>query len=52
MCAGVEGLISKIHLVALEEGKMINSYIGIPIVVKKKKKLNKDKGMLSDLLDE
>ena len=52
MCAGVEGLISKIHLVALEEGKMINSYIGIPIVVKKKKKLNKDTGMLSDLLDE
>lgn len=25
MCAGVEGLISKVHLVALEEGKMINS---------------------------
>jgi len=38
MCAGIDGLISKIHLVAEEEGRLINEYIGIPLVVKKKLK--------------
>lgn len=34
MCAGVDGLISKIHLLALKEGRLINDYIGMPLVVR------------------
>lgn len=34
MCAGVDGLISKIHLQAMEEGRLVNDYIGIPLTVK------------------
>jgi len=37
MCAGVDGLISKIHLVATQEGRLVNDYIGIPLVVKDKR---------------
>ena len=33
-CAGVDGLISKIHLVALNEGRLVNDYIGMPLVVR------------------
>ena len=36
MCAGVDGLISKIHLIAMSEGRLVNDYIGMPIVVKGK----------------
>ena len=50
MCAGIDGLICKVHLIAQNEGKyqfliincligrLINEYIGIPLVVKKNKK--------------
>ena len=40
-CAGVDGLICKIHLVAEQEGRLINDYIGIPLVVKKQQKFGK-----------
>ena len=36
MCAGIDGLISKIHLIAMNEGRLVNDYIGMPIVVKGK----------------
>jgi hypothetical protein len=36
-CAGVDGLISKIHLTAKEEGTLKTDYIGIPITIKPKK---------------
>ena len=36
-CAGVDGLICKIQLQAVREGRMFNEYIGIPIVVKDQK---------------
>ena len=45
MCAGIDGLICKIHLIAMQEGRLVNDYIGIPLVVKEK--LNK-KSMGSD----
>jgi hypothetical protein len=35
-CAGIDGLICKVHLVAAKEGKLVNDYIGIPLVVKNK----------------
>ena len=34
MCAGVDGLISKVHLIAVEEGRLVNDYVGVPLVVK------------------
>lgn len=34
-CAGIDGLISKVHLVAQQEGRLINNDIGIPLVIKK-----------------
>lgn len=34
MCAGVDGLIGKIHLLAVQEGRLVNDYIGIPLNVK------------------
>jgi len=34
-CAGIDGLISKIHLIANREGRLDNEDIGIPLVVKK-----------------
>jgi len=37
MCAGVDGLISKIHLTAKSEGTLKTDYIGIPITIKPKK---------------
>ena len=33
-CAGVEGLICKVQLQAAREGKLVNEFIGIPLVVK------------------
>ena len=33
-CAGIDGLICKIHLIAKQEGRLVNDYIGIPILVK------------------
>lgn len=36
-CAGVDGLISKIHLVATNEGRLVNDLIGVPLVVKRKR---------------
>lgn len=41
-CAGVDGLISKIHLLAVQEGRLMNEYIGVPLVVKSKR--NKSSG--------
>lgn len=41
-CAGVDGLISKIHLIAREEGTLkSDKYIGIPIVIRPLIKKNK-----------
>lgn len=40
-CAGVDGLISKIHLIAREEGTLKSEYIGIPIVIRAQIKKNK-----------
>jgi len=37
MCAGVDGLICKIHLIAQHEGRLVNDYIGMPLVVRKKR---------------
>ena len=37
MCAGVDGLISKIHLIAKEEGTVKCDYIGVPINIKPKR---------------
>ena len=36
LCAGIDGLICKIHLIAQNEGKLVNEYIGIPLVVRGK----------------
>jgi len=36
MCAGVDGIISKIHLQAKAEGRLDSDYIGTPLVVKGK----------------
>lgn len=33
-CAGVDGIISKIHLVAMHPGKLDDPILGIPIVIK------------------
>ena len=33
-CAGIDGLICKIHLQAVKEGRLYNEFIGIPIIVK------------------
>lgn len=38
-CAGIDGLISKIHLIATQEGRLNNDFIGMPLVVKKNKML-------------
>lgn len=44
MCAGVDGLISKIHLTAKAEGTLKTDFIGIPITIKPKKQQSaKDK---------
>lgn len=37
-CAGVDGLICKIHLVAKREGRLVNDYIGMPLVVRSEAK--------------
>ena len=33
-CAGVDGIISKIHLLAIQPGKLDDPILGIPIVIK------------------
>ena len=43
MCAGVDGLICKIHLIAAQEGRLVNEYIGIPLVVRGKQNEQSDK---------
>lgn len=47
MCAGIDGLICKIHLIAASEGRLVHDYIGMPLVVKSKLKGKKD-GKASD----
>ena len=42
-CAGVDGLISKIHLVATQDGRLMNEYLGIPLVVKPARDKSKKK---------
>lgn len=46
MCAGVDGLISKIHLLALKEGRLINDYIGMPLVVRNNVERNRNDSQL------
>jgi len=35
-CGGVDGLICKVHLLAVKEGRLDNAYIGMPLVVRGK----------------
>jgi len=33
-CAGIDGLIGKVHLIAQKEGRLVNEYLGMPVVVR------------------
>eukprot|EP00347_Sterkiella_histriomuscorum_P024104 403332295 len=45
-CAGIDGLICKIQLQAVREGKLSNQYLGISLIVKNTKKLQNNKGLI------
>ena len=49
-CAGIDGTISKIHLIANHEGRLVNDFIGMPLVVKKSKKIQNMQEM--DILEQ
>ena len=33
-CAGVDGMICKLHLVAKNPGRMLNPMLGLPVLIK------------------
>lgn len=37
LCGGVDGLTSKIHLIAAQEGRLVHDAIGVPLVVREKR---------------